>query len=90
MGYFQFIKEKNAAVENVEKCSQINNNSNQKILIFGIFEEIRYPKFFWEKSPGKEYSLKLWLKEKRKQTNDWQFSERFWIILSETFVISLI
>jgi hypothetical protein len=65
-------------------------NSNQKILINGIFEEIGHQKCFWDKSPGKEYSLKLWLKEKRKQRNDWQFSERFWILLSETFGSNLI
>ena len=57
IGLFSVPKrKKTAAVENVEKCSQINNNSNQKILIFGIFEEIGYQKCFWEKSPGKEYS----------------------------------
>ena len=65
-------------------------NSNQKILIIGIFEEIGHQKCFWDKSPGKEYSLKLWLKEKRKRRNYWQFSERFWILLSETFGSNLI
>ena len=91
MGYFQFKKEKKtSAVENVDKCSQKCNNSNQKILIVGIFEQIGYQKRFWEKSSGKEYSLKLWLKEKRKQRNDWQFSEIFWILLSETFGSNLI
>ena len=66
LGYFQFIKEKEklSAVENVEKCSQINNNLNKKIFIIGIFEEIGYQKCFWEKPPGKTYSLKLWLQEK--------------------------
>ena len=55
LGYFQFIKEKNAAGESVEKCSQINNTSNQKLLITGNFEEMKYQKCFWEKSSGKEY-----------------------------------
>ena len=35
------------------------------MLIFGIFDEIAYQKCFREKSPGKEYSLKLRLKEKK-------------------------
>ena len=43
LAYFQFIKEKKTAgVENVEKCSQIKNNSNKK-------KKINYWHFFKNK-----------------------------------------
>ena len=34
-------------------------------------------------------TFKLWPKENKKQRNDWQFSERFWILLPENFGTNL-